>query len=341
LKEECEKELNLKIQKLKEELNKNLEKSKEELENFKSELKERKKKQENELTTSDIFTQIKESANEKNENEEEIEDDENFSLFRNNDNLNNENNKNNNKKMQIIEEENEKANDKIIHNIDNNLSYSHKEYQEFNSSKSNFGYSQNNLSSSQISNNSSQKNLGSSQNNIDSSQLSAIEIKGYSYECTNIINLVAYQYEGAETAKIDEVTLKNNGSNDWPNNVYLEFQPKSKVIGDKVKLKPQKSGEVEKYEVKFKNLKNFKEGEYDSYVKFFINDQNYGDELKLKVKILKKEDEDEEMNYYKDLIAEFRNSFSLNETEFSNERLFKALKENEYDLEQAFTSLYD
>ena len=63
--------------------------------------------------------------------------------------------------------------------------------------------------------------------------------------------------------------------------------------------------------------------------------------MKLKVKILKKDDKDEEMNKYKNLISDFRNTFSLNETEFSNEKLLEALKNNEYDLEQAFVSLYE
>ena len=47
------------------------------------------------------------------------------------------------------------------------------------------------------------------------------------------------------------------------------------------------------------------------------------------------------MNHHMDLIESFRNTFSLSESDFSNERLFKSLKENDFDQEQAFASLYD
>jgi len=47
-------------------------------------------------------------------------------------------------------------------------------------------------------------------------------------------------------------------------------------------------------------------------------------------------EEDEE---YMDKINEFRDLYSFLEEDFSNERIFKALKENEFKYENAFISL--
>ena len=173
---------------------------------------------------------------------------------------------------------------------------------------------------------------------MNKKKISEIEVK-YSFECTNNINLVAYVYEGTEIASL-EVKLKNNGTKNWPNNTtYLEFLSKSQVKGDKVILNPQKIGEEKIYDIKFKNLENLKDGEYESYVKLNVDGQNYGDELKLKIKIVQKPGSDDEMENYLDLIKKMRKIYALSEDDFSNEQLLKALKKSDFDVEQAFAEL--
>ena len=40
-------------------------------------------------------------------------------------------------------------------------------------------------------------------------------------------------------------------------------------------------------------------------------------------------------------INEFRETFSLSENDYSNEKLFDILQENDFNYEQAFSSLFD
>ena len=48
----------------------------------------------------------------------------------------------------------------------------------------------------------------------------------------------------------------------------------------------------------------------------------------------------EEIEEYMDKINEFRRVFQLPEEDYSNERIFKALKENEFEYIKAFASLF-
>ena len=163
----------------------------------------------------------------------------------------------------------------------------------------------------------------------------------YSYELTNNINLTGYIYEETETAKIT-ITLKNDGTLDWPEKTTkLIFDNKSEVKGKEMTLKPQGIGKEEKYDIIINNLAKLKEGEYKSLAKIIINGEQIGEKLNLKIKIKKKEDPNEEMNRHMEEIDCLRTEYDLDETDFPNERLFKALKENDYDNEQAFASLYN
>ena len=54
----------------------------------------------------------------------------------------------------------------------------------------------------------------------------------------------------------------------------------------------------------------------------------------LKIKIKKKEDTNEEMNKNMDVIENFRVENGLDEIEYPNERIFKALKENDFDFDE-------
>jgi hypothetical protein len=164
----------------------------------------------------------------------------------------------------------------------------------------------------------------------------------YSFECdySNNINLIAYIYEGTESAKIDLV-LKNDGTLDWTNNTKLIFDKKSEVKGNDVKLKPQKINEVQKYEIILNNLGSLKDGEYKSYVKVYIDGLLIGEELTLKLKVKKKELPDEEMNNNMDKIIEFREAYDLDEIDYPNKKVFEALKANDFEFEPTFVSLFN
>ena len=47
------------------------------------------------------------------------------------------------------------------------------------------------------------------------------------------------------------------------------------------------------------------------------------------------------MNKNMDKIDSFRAEFGLDENEYSNEKIFKSLRKNDFDFEQAFGSFFD
>ena len=171
-------------------------------------------------------------------------------------------------------------------------------------------------------------------NNIDEQDLN----KQYSYERINNLNLAIYIYEGTEKEEL-KIDLKNNGIKEWPyGKTKLVFDKKCKVIADDIFLEPQKPGENKQYNVIFKDLKNCPVGTYYSYLDFNINGQNIGDRLSIIINI--KERQQNEINEHIDQIKEFRENFDLNDNDYSDQQLFEALKNNEFDYDAAFASLF-
>jgi hypothetical protein len=167
-----------------------------------------------------------------------------------------------------------------------------------------------------------------------------IENLFYSYTCvTNSINLVSYIYVGTKTTKID-VILKNDGTLEWPEDTTkLIFEKKSEIKGNEIILKPQKKDEEQKYSVELNNLGNLDEGEYKAEMRFQINDNRIGDKMILRIKIKKKEDPNEEMNNHMQEILQLREEYTLGDDQYTNEDIFKALKDSGFEIEQAFMLL--
>ena len=164
--------------------------------------------------------------------------------------------------------------------------------------------------------------------------------KTYSFECTNFVNLSSYIHEGTDETEIDLI-IKNNGIKDWPKKkAKLRFDINSDIFGEEVELAPQKCGEEVNYKVKFKKLKSYKEGEYKSSLRFIIYGKNIGEKLDLRIKIMKKENPDDEMNQYKQEIMDFREQFGLNEEDFPDKRVFDLLKKNDFDFTMAFENAF-
>ena len=111
----------------------------------------------------------------------------------------------------------------------------------------------------------------------------------YSYECMNISQLSTYIYEGENEAEI-KIILKNNGNISWPKDKSkLIFDRDSQINGDEIRLESQKPGEQKSYRIIFKQLKNNIPGEYLSFIWFYVNENFYGQKLKLKAIIKEKE----------------------------------------------------
>jgi len=174
----------------------------------------------------------------------------------------------------------------------------------------------------------------SSQNDVGETSL-----EYYSYSCQNLISLSSYIYENTESTKI-EIQIENDGTLPWPENyVKLKFESNSQIKGEDIILNPQKPKEINKYEIQFNNLGQYKAGTYESYMNCYINEQVYGERMVLKIVINKKAISEVEKNL--DKINEFREMFDLKENDYSNEVLYNALKNNDFDYELSFSTLFE
>ena len=166
------------------------------------------------------------------------------------------------------------------------------------------------------------------------------EVK-YSYECTNILTLRDYVYEGTEEAKID-IILKNNGKETWPEgSTKLIFDEKEDYTGDNILLSPQKPGEEKKYQAIVKGIERNEPGEYKTFLYFNVNNENLGEKLTLSINIREQKSENDELNEKRDTIKEFRDNFGLDELDYSDEKLLEILKQYDFNFEKAFESLFN
>ena len=169
---------------------------------------------------------------------------------------------------------------------------------------------------------------------------SVVDINKYSYECINILQLSMYLYEGTEKGQC-EIILKNNGTQTWPEGkTQLCFERESEINGDEIRLRPQKPGEIEKYLIILNRLSNYSCNQYKSILSLYIDDEAIGDHLILTINIKEKDKNNKEIEDCMDKITEFRNNYNLGIEDYSNERLFEALKRNNYDYDATFSSLF-
>lgn len=126
----------------------------------------------------------------------------------------------------------------------------------------------------------------------------------YSFNCSSEIeNLTQKIYKGDKEVIFD-LFLTNNGSKTWPEGrtklVCIESSFKNENYSDVI-LEPQIPKQVKKYDVRFTNLKEYKNNEYISIFRFNIDGINIGEEIILTVIIdedfnipqLKGEDDDD------------------------------------------------
>ena len=155
----------------------------------------------------------------------------------------------------------------------------------------------------------------------------------YSYLCLNRSDLNSFITKGTENATI-KITLKNDGNIDWLPNTKLVFENNSQIkADDDITLNPQKCNEEQTYKINFNNLSKLNIGKYECYLNFNVNGENFGDKIKLMIKV----NENDNFN----MIEIFRESFSLHETQFSDRQLIEVLKKADNDIELAFSYLFE
>ena len=152
----------------------------------------------------------------------------------------------------------------------------------------------------------------------------------YSYECINDNKpLEKTIYEGNEQAKI-EIVLKNNGEEPWPLNKTKLIYDKESLLKEKdILLEPQKLGEEKKYEIILNNLGKLQLGEYKCILSFGVGLKTFGEKIILKLNVKEK------------AIENLRTEYGLLEKDFSDEKLLKVLKRNNFNFEKAFEELFN
>ena len=83
----------------------------------------------------------------------------------------------------------------------------------------------------------------------------------------------------------------------------------------------------------FENLKNYKPGEYYSYLNFMVGDKIYGDKIKIKIIIVADEE--------KKKLLQFRKEFSLSNQDYNDENLLFHLEKNNFNFSEAFNSIFN
>ena len=157
----------------------------------------------------------------------------------------------------------------------------------------------------------------------------------FSYECLNKeLNVKGVQ--GIDHLYID-ITIENNGK-DWPkDNIFLRNdKEKSQIAAEEIKIISLMSGWQTKERIVFKYLNKIKPGIYYSYINLNINGKNYGEPIVIKVEILENEEEKKLSN----LINQMRIEFQLPEKDISDEDLKNALIKNNFNITNAFLSLF-
>ena len=160
--------------------------------------------------------------------------------------------------------------------------------------------------------------------------------KEYSFECTNVVSIS----KGTDEVNI-EINLRNNGNKTWANDSKLLLDPISTLKGDDIDLNPQNPYEEKSYSVKIKDLKDFPEGEYKAIFRFYSGGYILGEKITTIIKIIEKNDINKKIIDNFNIIKKFREEFCLEEGGYSDEKLLEILKENDFNYENAFSSLFN
>ena len=223
--------------------------------------------------------------------------------------------------------------------------------------------------SNQINNNNNNNSIYN--NNINNNLVSYNNNQhNFSFKCLNIQELTTTIIEEEDEAKFT-LLIQNNGNQTWPKDkTKLIFDRKSMFIKDNVILLPQQPGDTKTYSIYFNGLRVYQEGEYYSYLRFYVDGFIYGDMLTLKI-IIKEKEEINDINPYDlnkekekiekeekekkereekekkereekdEIILKFKIEFNLLDGDvFSDEKIYEALKKNNFNFNDAFEYLF-
>ena len=211
--------------------------------------------------------------------------------------------------------------DNLINNIDNDVN---------NNNNNKF----NDIKEDNMSNNGDEFNLiNNNINDINMDDDKDNDKKTYSFECVNKNNLYREIFEGENEIKLN-LMLKNNKDIVWPvNNTRLVFDFNSNFVQNDIILQPQKYNETKNYEMIINDLGEYPPGDYNIYLRFEVNGEQFGDRIEINLVIKEKQNDD--------LIKvnEFRRNFNLAEKDYPNDKILSLLKKYNFDYDNAFVEL--
>ena len=88
-------------------------------------------------------------------------------------------------------------------------------------------------------------------------------------------------------------------------------------------------------------MKYYPAGDYKIFFSFYSGGKIHGEKIVAVIRIKEKDNKNDEINENIDKIHEFRDTFNLSEDEFPNEKLLEILKDNDFNYENAFSSLFN
>ena len=253
-----------------------------------------------------------------------------------NNNSNNENNINENETQNEIKDSND--NKAFLSNDDKSYTNRGPEPDTGEIIKNHFGSLNKNMDNG----NGNNENINNAYNNNNDAiqEEPDKEDEDYSYDCTNAMYLTVYIYEGTEDAEF-EIFLKNNGKKAWTSDSKLICDRSSQLKTEEIFLAQQKPNEERGYKIVIKNLGTLPNGEYKIIFLFHTNQKEIGDKITAMVRIKENDNEKSELEENMDKIIEFRETFNLSEEEYNNEKIFEILKDNDFNFENAFSSLFN
>ena len=156
----------------------------------------------------------------------------------------------------------------------------------------------------------------------------------YSFNC-QFENNGIYEFDMSKKIK-PEITfkLRNISNIDWKENgMYLKTNKNSELVINEYKLSNLRKGDSQKVKLNIPKINEIPDGTYNISLDFCVNNQIYGEPIKLKVKIIQDE------NLIK--IFNFRSIYQLNENEYTNEQILFYLKKNKFNFEKTFNEMFD
>jgi hypothetical protein len=132
-----------------------------------------------------------------------------------------------------------------------------------------------------------------------------------------------------------EITFKirNKDNIDWKEKeIFLKTNQNSQLFIDDYKLLNLKKGDSQKVKLNIPRINEIPDGTYNISLDFCVNNQIYGEPIKFKVKIIPDE------NLLK--VIEFRNNYTLDKNDYSDEKILYLLKRNNFDFDKTFGNLF-